>query len=186
MLMLVMTYFKTTNTEEAQIMPLIFRIDPNNGSRAANNPFSISYNNNATTTNKIPSKYYAYGIRNSFGITFDPITGWLWDTEDGETTYDQVNLVKTAFNSGWAKVMGPISRTNMTERDLVNLRGSHYADPVFSWFRCIGVTAIEFLKSPKLGSKYANNIFVGDINNGNLYYFELNKNRTGINSNISK
>jgi glucose/arabinose dehydrogenase len=25
-----------------------------------------------------------------------------------------------------------------------------------------------------------NNIFVGDINNGNLYYFELNKTRTGF------
>jgi hypothetical protein len=42
------------------------------------------------------------------------------------------------------------------------------------------VTDIEFLNSSKLGSRYANNIFVGDINNGNLYYFELNKTRTGL------
>jgi aldose sugar dehydrogenase len=27
--------------------------------------------------------YYAYGIKNSFGIGFDPITGNLWDTENG-------------------------------------------------------------------------------------------------------
>jgi glucose/arabinose dehydrogenase len=157
---------------------VIFRIDPNNGSPASNNPLS-SLDNNATT-NKILRKYYAYGIRNSFGITFDPVTGKLWDTENGELTYDEINLVKSGFNSGWQQVMGPISRNNVTTRDLVNLPGSHYADPAFSWLTTIGVTDIEFLKSTKLGSRYTNNIFVGDINNGNLYYFELNKTRTGL------
>ena len=29
------------------------------------------------------NKYYAYGIRNSFGMDFDPITSKLWDTENG-------------------------------------------------------------------------------------------------------
>ena len=27
--------------------------------------------------------YYAYGIRNSFGFDFDPVTGKIWDTENG-------------------------------------------------------------------------------------------------------
>ena len=36
------------------------------------------------------------------------------------------------------------------------------------------------MKSSALGQKYKNNIFVGDYNNGNLYYFELNSTRTGI------
>src|SRR5919197_4045520 len=157
---------------------VIFRIDPNNGSAAPKNPFSSSSNN--ATANKTLSKYYAYGIRNSFGITFDPITGRLWDTENGETRYDEINLVTTGFNSGWPQVMGPISRSSVTERDLVSLPGSHYADPVFSWLNTIGITDIEFLKSSKLGNRYINNIFVGDINNGNLYYFELNKGRTGL------
>jgi aldose sugar dehydrogenase len=155
---------------------VIFRIDPNNGSPAPKNPFS----SNTSTTNRILSKYYAYGIRNSFGMDFDPITGRLWDTENGETRYDEINLVTPGFNSGWQQVMGPISRSNVTERDLVSLPGSHYADPAFSWLNTIGVTDIEFLKSSKLGNRYTNNIFVGDINNGNLYYFELNKNRTGL------
>ena len=30
------------------------------------------------------------------------------------------------------------------------------------------------------GAKYENNIFVGDINNGNLYFFEVNASWTGI------
>lgn len=30
------------------------------------------------------SHYYAIGVRNSFGLTFDPITGNMWDTENGQ------------------------------------------------------------------------------------------------------
>ena len=49
---------------------------------------------------------YAYGIRNSFGIAFDPLTGNLWDTENGPSFGDEINLVEPGFNSGWAKVLG--------------------------------------------------------------------------------
>ena len=48
-----------------------------------------------------PTKvYYAYGIRNSFGIDFDPLTGNLWDTENGANDNDEINLVTPGFNSG--------------------------------------------------------------------------------------
>ena len=52
--------------------------------------------------------YYAYGIRNSFGLTFDPVSGHLWDTENGGA-YDEINLVEPGFNSGWEKVNGKAS-----------------------------------------------------------------------------
>jgi aldose sugar dehydrogenase len=166
---------------------VILRVNPDNGSSVNNNPFSNNknknddYNNDKDNVERLLSKYYAYGIRNSFGIDFDPITGALWDTENGENGYDEINLIKPGFNSGWAQVMGPIARNNnKTDNDLVNFPGSIYADPVFSWKDQIGVTDIEFLNSSKLGDKYANNIFVGDINNGNLYYFEVNDRRTGL------
>jgi glucose/arabinose dehydrogenase len=125
-------------------------------------------------------RYYAYGIRNSFGLDFDPVTGTLWDTENGPDRYDEINVVKPGFNSGWQTVMGPIGRTDVQEGDLVHLDGSHYADPVFSWLDSRGLTDIEFLNSSRLGSQYANNIFVGNVNNGNLYYFEINDSRDGI------
>jgi aldose sugar dehydrogenase len=166
---------------------VILRVNPDNGSSVNNNPFSKNknnsdnYNNDKNDVESLLGKYYAYGIRNSFGIDFDPITGALWDTENGENGYDEINLIKPGFNSGWAQVMGPIARNNnKTDNDLVNFPGSIYADPVFSWKDQIGVTDIEFLNSSKLGDKYANNIFVGDINNGNLYYFEVNDRRTGL------
>ena len=59
--------------------------------------------------------------------------------------------------------MGPISKSSITEDELVNFPNSKYADPVFSWLPSIGITDIEFLNSAKLGDKYTNNIFVGDI-----------------------
>jgi glucose/arabinose dehydrogenase len=53
-------------------------------------------------------------------------------------------------------------------------------DPIFSWKEPVGLTDLEFVNSTALGLQYANKIFVGDINNGYLYYFELNDNPTGI------
>jgi hypothetical protein len=130
-------------------------------------------------------KYYAYGIRNSFGLAVDPISGFLWDTENGPNAYDEMNIVQPGFNSGWQKVMGPASRSNITqagiEEELVIYDGSKYRDPIFSWKDSIGLADLEFLNSTALGFEYAFNLFVGDSdNNGNLYYFELNNTRTGI------
>jgi glucose/arabinose dehydrogenase len=158
---------------------VIFRVNPEDGSPAPDNPF---INNNDGDLSSL-NKYYAYGIRNSFGIAFDPVTNILWDTENGPSEYDEVNVVKPGFNSGWRQVMGPISKSGITEDELVNFPNSKYADPVFSWLPSIGITDIEFLNSSKLGDKYVNNIFVGDIGdltNGYLYYFEVNDDRTGI------
>jgi aldose sugar dehydrogenase len=126
------------------------------------------------------SKYYAYGIRNSFGFDFDPLTGVLWDVEDGPTDYDEINIVLPGFNSGWQKVMGPLGIEGITAEDLVLFQGSHYADPIFSWLRSEGVTDMEIFNSTSLGEEYAYNMFVGDINNGNLYFFTINGNRSGL------
>ena len=152
---------------------VILKVNPNDGSAAPNNPF-------ANSGSSVLSRYYAYGIRNSFGLTIDPITNMLWDTENGPSEYDEVNLVRPGFNSGWQTVMGPISRSGQAEDELVSFQGSHYADPVFSWRTTPAVTDIEFLHSSKFGDKYANNIFIGDNNNGNVYYLEVNDDRTGL------
>jgi glucose/arabinose dehydrogenase len=150
-----------------------------NGSAVADNPFFNS-------SNERMQKYYGYGIRNSFGLAIDPISGHVWDTENGDESYDEMNIVYPGFNSGWNKIMGPVSdfgRENAElEEELMIFEGSRYADPVFSWKDPVGLTDIEFLNSTSLGPKYAYNLLVGDINNGNLYYFELDENRTDITS----
>lgn len=158
---------------------VILRINPD-GSPAQGNPF-LNVNRTDDSYSNL-SKYYAYGIRNSFGLAIDPMTGILWDTENGPDGFDEINIVRPGFNSGWAIVMGPIERSNITaENDLVNFLGSSsYADPVFSWGRAVGVTDIEFYDSDKLGNDYTNNIFVADANNGHLYFFEVNEERSGL------
>ncbi|HEY7507925.1 MAG TPA: PQQ-dependent sugar dehydrogenase [Nitrososphaera sp.] len=149
---------------------VVFRVDRETGEAAEGNPFSDGR----------LQRYYAYGIRNSFGMDFDPVTGKLWMTENGPDRYDEVNIVDPGFNSGWHKVYGPMARSNATASDLVVFDGAHYADPAFSWQYPVGVTDIEFFDSKMLGEKYENNVFVGDINYGNLYFFELDKERDGF------
>jgi (2Fe-2S) ferredoxin len=113
-------------------------------------------------------------------LAFDPITGELWDTENGPNRYDEINLVLPGFNSGWARIMGPASRDAEGTGDLVHFLGSHYAEPKFSWFTTVGPTALVFLNSVRLGIEYQNDLFVGDINNGNIYRFRMNENGDGF------
>jgi glucose/arabinose dehydrogenase len=125
--------------------------------------------------------YYAYGIRNSFGIDFDPVTGLLWDTENGPDYGDEINLVEQGFNSGWNTIQGTGSLQSFDPNRLVQLGGKgEYSEPEFEWIQPIGPTAIRFLTSDKLGVQYLNDMFVGDINNGHIYRFEVAANRTSL------
>lgn len=153
----------------------ILKINPNDGSPAPNNPFQ------GDNPDDPLNWYQAYGIRNSFGLGVDPVTGTLWDTENGAQSYDEINLVSPGFNSGWKLAMGPISDSGITENDLVSFPNSSYKDPILSFIDSFGITDIEFLNSDKLGAEYSNNAFVGDIRYGNLYRFELNDDRTDFN-----
>jgi glucose/arabinose dehydrogenase len=125
--------------------------------------------------------YYAYGIRNSFGFDFDPVTGNLWDTENGADDNDEINLVAAGFNSGWLKVQGMAPSGFDPARVLVTFdEKGKYHDPQFVWRQTIGPTALKFLNSDKLGKQYDNTFFTGDVNTGNLYNFKLNADRTNL------
>jgi len=157
--------------------------------------------NNGTIGDEIPMKYYyAYGIRNSFGLDFDPVTGKLWDTENGPHYGDEINLVERGFNSGWAKIQGVWPVIDYTYLYLNSTKkGYHYSheipqhnkledfdgkgnysDPEFTWNASIGVTSIKFLDTDRYGKEYKNDILVGDAY-GRIYHFDLNENRTALN-----
>ncbi len=120
--------------------------------------------------------YYAIGIRNSFGLAIDPITGNLWDTENGMTNYDEINLVEPKFNSGWVQIMGPASEDQITS--LPSFENFIYSDPEFSWERPTVPTDLIFPTSTQF-EKYHNTLFVADCL-GNIYKFTLNSDRTGF------
>lgn len=126
--------------------------------------------------------YYAYGIRNSFGMDFDPVSGSLWDTENGATRMDEINLVEPGFNSGWRQVMGLSSMNNEFDPDrLVSFEGKgKYDDPELVLSPSVGLTALKFLSSDNYGQQYRNDMFVSDFHNGNIYSFSLNKDRTQL------
>jgi glucose/arabinose dehydrogenase len=136
--------------------------------------------------------YFSYGLRQSFGMDIDPLTGLLWDTENGANWGDEINLVEQGFNGGWNKVQGiwrdhvrdnQLNDSNITYNlsDLVKFDGKgKYRSPEFTWKYTVGPTAVKFLTSDKLGRKYQNDMFVGDVNNGRIYHFNLSPNRTGI------
>ena len=136
--------------------------------------------------------YYAYGIKNSFGIGIDPLTDNLWDTENGPQFGDEINLVKQGFNSGWEKVQGIWKLNDIREKEsvfdgskkedeFVNFAGKgKYSDPEFVWDKSVAPTALVFLNSEKLGEQYTNDMFVGSAKKGTLFHFDLNSNRESL------
>lgn len=142
--------------------------------------------------------YYAYGIRNSFGIAFDPLTGNLWDTENGPSFGDEINLVEPGFNSGWAKVLGIWNieeAVNEGEREILkgesvsenisdilyNFNGSgKYSSPELTWDQTIAPTSIAFLNSSNLGKQYENDMFVGTAKNILLNFDLKGENRSEL------
>jgi glucose/arabinose dehydrogenase len=146
--------------------------------------------------------YYAYGVKNSFGIDFDPLTKKLWLTENGPKFGDEINLVEPGFNSGSDKIFG-IWRVNEegkklqasgkgdggggeyvtvgnNPKDLVYFGGKgHYSSPEFIWDKSIAPTAVLFLDSKNLGAQYQNDMFVGSVD-GQIFHFDLNHNRTEL------
>ena len=129
--------------------------------------------------------YYAYGVRNSFGFGFDPVTSKIWDTENGPKYGDEINLVEPGFNSGWAQVMGIWAPEGAIGKEtagpdisnpspnLVDFAGKgKYSPPEFTWLKPVAPTALTFLNSVKLGKQYQNDMFVGDYKNGDLYHFK--------------
>jgi aldose sugar dehydrogenase len=142
--------------------------------------------------------YYAYGVKNSFGIDFDPVTGKLWFTENGPKFGDEINLAEPGSNSGSDKIFG-IWRVNeegkklqtdgkegeyvtvgKNPKDLVYFEGKgHYSPPEFTWDKSTPPTALLFLESKNLGDKYENDMFVGSVD-GQIFHFDLNDNRTGL------
>ena len=69
--------------------------------------------------------YFAYGIRNSFGLDFDPVSGKLWDTENGPQSGDEINLVEPGSNGGWNKIQGMGGTSEFIKLEQSNIRATY-------------------------------------------------------------
>ncbi len=131
--------------------------------------------------------YYGYGIRNSFGIGFDPLTGILWETENGSNYGDEVNVILPGFNGGWRQVLGlsteyeNYKNKEFDRNKLILFDGkSKYYDPVFTWVDTVAPTAITFIASNIFNEEYENDLLVGSVKQGRIFHFDLNETRTGL------
>ena len=128
------------------------------------------------------ARYYAYGVRNSFGLALDPVTGGLWDTENGWQDYDELNYIEPGTNSGWFPLQGPDARSANGVGNLFHMPGAGitYSDPEFSWLPTVAPTAIVFPHGSSLGPAYDDVAIVGEINLQQLYALPLNPARTAF------
>jgi len=168
---------------------VILRLN-DDGSTPTNNPF---FSAGAAIGGEVGAniqKIFAYGVRNSFGLAFDPISGDLWSEENGDDAFDEINRVEAGMNGGWVQIMGPVSRisqfknievtmfggnlqqlrwppTNIADTPaeaisrLVLIPGAHYSDPEFSWKFAVAPAGIGFVKGRALGPQYEGDLFVG-------------------------
>jgi uncharacterized repeat protein (TIGR01451 family) len=175
--------------DDAHLTGFILRLN-DDGSTPPDNPF---FNASTALTGQAAAnikKLYAYGVRNGFGLAFDPLSGNLWDQENGDDAFDEMNRVTAGSNNGWVEMMGPNSRVAQFKQiestyatgDLQQLRwppsliadtpaaalarlymlpGAHYNDPEFSWKYAIPASPLGFVSGRGLGPQFEGDMFVG-------------------------
>jgi len=168
---------------------VILRLN-DDGSTPSDNPFFSAGGSIGGEVGASIQKIFAYGIRNSFGMAVDPVSGSIWTQENGDDTFDEINRVEPGMNGGWVQIMGPVARlnefkfievsrppsalqqlrwppTNIADSPdealarLFMLPGAAYRDPEFSWKYAVAPAAIGFVQGQALGAQYDGSLIVG-------------------------
>lgn len=106
-----------------------------------------------------PKSYiYAYGLRNSFDFTFNPVAGIMYATENGPESNDELNMINRGKNYGWDKDEVSGKRT-MT----------YFEDPLLVYTPTIAPTGISFYKGTRYPAEYRGNLYFADWNNGHIH-----------------
>jgi glucose/arabinose dehydrogenase len=95
--------------DDAHLTGVILRLN-DDGSTPADNPFFTAGAALGGEVGANVQKIFAYGLRNGFGMAFDPVSGSLWEQENGDDSFSELNRVEPGFNSGWVQIMGPADR----------------------------------------------------------------------------
>ena len=175
--------------DDAHLTGVVLRLN-DDGSTPTDNPFFNATGNFTGEAAANLKKVFAYGVRNSFGMDFDPMSGALWTQENGDDAFDEINRVTPGFNGGWIQTMGPVSRvaefrsieTTYGAGNLQQLRwpssniattpqqavsgmfmlpGAQYLDPEFSWKYAVAPSPIGFVRGRGLGPQFEGDLFVG-------------------------
>ncbi len=175
--------------DDAHLAGVILRLNPD-GTTPADNPFFAFGSALGGEVGANLQKVFSYGHRNGFGMAFDPVGGFLWETENADDAFSELNRVIPGMNGGWIQIMGPLSRlsqfkqiettdfnsalqqvrypptriaytpTLATNRMLM-LPGATYVDPAFSWKYEIGPSGTAFVSGTTLGPEYDGTLWIG-------------------------
>lgn len=142
----------------------VLRISPTDGSAPIGNPFSDDAGPN-------DDRLWAKGLRNPFGLSFDPVQGDLWLTDNGPSCQDEVNRVIAGGNYGW-----PLSSISYFEcKD----PGPPYLPPLWQWTPTLAPTGIVVYRNGE-NTAWEGSLFMCDFNNGGLHRLALDAERTQV------
>jgi glucose/arabinose dehydrogenase/uncharacterized cupredoxin-like copper-binding protein len=186
---------------------VVLRVN-DDGSIPEDNPFVDAASQLDGESAENLARTWAYGVRNSFGLAIHPETGDLWETENGDDSWDEVNIFPGGANSGWWQIMGPVERFDEyrqieTESEdgtdnpdvppdqlaesgdealerLVQYEGSQFVDPVFAWKYPPAVTSIAFVTDDALGESSANTAWLGTVLTDSLLRYPLADDGSGF------
>ena len=150
-------------------------------------PVKVQGSAKNTTVTSQRQNYSAFDIGDGHNMDFDPVTGIIWIAGEGNkqnpsNTSDVLEMADRS-NSNSNSAVTFVERLNS-----VNVEGPDISEKglqKLTWNKDIGTPAISFVNSSKLGQQYENDLFVGDSNNGTIYHFDLDKNRTKLSLNGS-
>jgi glucose/arabinose dehydrogenase len=111
--------------DDAHFTGIILRLN-DDGSTPTDNPFFQAGALVGGEVGENIQKIFVYGIRNSFGMAFDPESGNLWFQENGEDAFDELNLAEPGMNSGWIQIIGPAER--LAEYKEIETTSLHHED----------------------------------------------------------
>jgi len=175
--------------DNAHFTGVIIRLN-DDGSTPADNPFYAAGAAMGGEVGANIQRIYSYGHRNGFGMAFDPYSGSLWETENADDAFSELNRVIPGMNGGWIQFAGPVSRiaqfkeieTTLFGSAMQQVRypptrvaytgalalsrmfmlpGAAYHDPEFSWLYEIGPSGTTFVKGTALGPEYDGTLWIG-------------------------
>jgi glucose/arabinose dehydrogenase len=107
------------------------------------------------------AEIYSMGHRNSLGLAFNPVTGDLWNNENGPYGGDEINIIKPGKNYGWPKVS--FGRDYSGPQIVSFAPGME--NPIVFWAPSIAPSGMMFYTGDRFPS-WKNNVFVGAMLGG--------------------
>lgn len=128
------------------------------GSIPKDNPF-------VNTPGAVPS-IWTYGHRNPQGLSWDPVTGLLWESEHGPTGGDEINILEKGKNYGWGVITMGI-QPGLTLHSAPGME-----QPIVYYTPTIAPSGIHFYAGNRY-PRWKNNLFVAGLAGQQLRRLEI-------------